>query len=274
MYLKKLPFLSFLLSTLKEFTIQYVQSQDIDNFKLRYDWIVLKLSDMLSDTNLVYEKNSTIYKDLANLLWKLERFKADLTEITSASSANKSHWNQQLILMLKGLSNRFPNEFESLPGILLLGDNIKSVIEQKIRSYKRVSIQIITLIVFVGIVIGIGTYVGNFQNPSNHSGPKIMIPEGASIMGNPGYKPDNLHILNGETIIVQNTDTRIHTITSGKSIDESTKGKLFDTGIINPGMSAEIVIANLIPGNYSFHCKIFPNMTGNIQVIDRKITIT
>jgi len=47
---------------------------------------------------------------------------------------------------------------------------------------------------------------------------------------------------------------------------DSTSGKLFDTGIISPGTSAQFVTAKLATGNYPFHCSIHPYMTGALKL--------
>jgi plastocyanin len=43
-------------------------------------------------------------------------------------------------------------------------------------------------------------------------------------------------------------------------------GKLFDTSIINAGDSAEIVAAELDPGEYPYFCSVHPYMTGTLTV--------
>jgi plastocyanin len=101
----------------------------------------------------------------------------------------------------------------------------------------------------------------------------LVIPTGAVELGNLSYKPNPITVANGDTITVMNQDSFIHTVTSGKGIDDPELGTLFDTEIINPGQSAEIVIANLPVGEYSFFCTVHPNMTGILKVIDMETTI-
>jgi plastocyanin len=62
-------------------------------------------------------------------------------------------------------------------------------------------------------------------------------------------------------------DSFIHTVTSGTGPSDRSIGNLFDTGIIKSGDSAEVIIANMQAGEYSFFCKVHPYMKGTIKVI-------
>jgi cytochrome c oxidase subunit II len=94
----------------------------------------------------------------------------------------------------------------------------------------------------------------------------LTIPNGASVQGNPAYEPSPLTVKVGDTIAVENKDTTPHTVTNGKDATDPTMGKLFDTSIINAGDSAEIVAADLDPGEYPFFCSVHPYMTGTLTV--------
>jgi plastocyanin len=94
----------------------------------------------------------------------------------------------------------------------------------------------------------------------------LTIPNGASVQGNPAYEPNPLTVKVGDTIAVENKDTTPHTVTNGKDATDPTMGKLFDTSIINAGDSAEIVAADLDPGEYPYFCSVHPYMTGTLTV--------
>ena len=94
----------------------------------------------------------------------------------------------------------------------------------------------------------------------------LTIPQGASVQGNPSYEPDPLTVRAGDTIAVDNEDSAPHTVTNGKDATDPNMGKLFDTSIINAGDSAEIVTADLDPGEYPFFCSVHPYMAGILYV--------
>jgi uncharacterized cupredoxin-like copper-binding protein len=60
--------------------------------------------------------------------------------------------------------------------------------------------------------------------------------------------------MRGDTLVIENKDSFIHTVTSGFEPKDHNIGKLFDTRIIKPGESAEVVVANLPPNEYPFFC--------------------
>src|SRR5918995_1148926 len=94
----------------------------------------------------------------------------------------------------------------------------------------------------------------------------LTIPNGASVQGNPAYEPSPLTVKVGDTIAVENEDIAPHTVTNGKDSTDPNMGKLFDTSIINAGDSAEIVTADLNPGEYAYFCSVHPYMTGTLTV--------
>ena len=105
--------------------------------------------------------------------------------------------------------------------------------------------------------------------PTTVAGPPaatLTIPQGASVQGNPAYKPDSLTVKVGDTIAVDNKDTTPHTVTNGKDATDPNMGKLFDTKIINAGDSSKIVTTGMKPGKYPFHCSVHPYMTGTLTV--------
>ena len=102
--------------------------------------------------------------------------------------------------------------------------------------------------------------------PAKTAAATLKILQGASVQGNPSYDPDSLTVKVGDTIAVDNEDSTPHTVTNGKDATDPNMGKLFDTSIINAGDSAEIVTADLQPGEYPFFCSVHPYMTGTLDV--------
>jgi len=94
----------------------------------------------------------------------------------------------------------------------------------------------------------------------------LTILQGASVQGSPDFKPDQLTVKKGNTILVDNTDTMPHTVTNGKGASDATSGKLFDTSIINGGEFKEIKTTNVDAGEHPFYCTVHPYMTGTLTV--------
>jgi plastocyanin len=129
-----------------------------------------------------------------------------------------------------------------------------------------------TYLLLISIVlIGIATGITLTLFQSKPPGPTLIIPDGASIQGHSPYEPNPIGAIKGDTLVIENKDSFIHTITSGKGPDDPTAGNLFDTGIIKPGDSAEVVIANLPPSEYPFFCTVHPYMKGTLRVIESRV---
>jgi plastocyanin len=84
--------------------------------------------------------------------------------------------------------------------------------------------------------------------------------------GNPVFDPQSATIKTGEEILILNNDTVQHTFTNGVGPDDQLAGKLFDTGIIEPGAFVEYVASNLQPGTYPFFSISNPAAKGEIIV--------
>jgi cytochrome c oxidase subunit 2 len=94
----------------------------------------------------------------------------------------------------------------------------------------------------------------------------LIIPEGASVQGNPAYDPDPLTVTAGDVVEVSNQDSVPHTATSGSGPEDPESGSQFDTSIIDAGATAQIDTANLAAGDYPFYCSVHPYMLGNMKV--------
>jgi cytochrome c oxidase subunit II len=102
----------------------------------------------------------------------------------------------------------------------------------------------------------------------------LTIPIGAATPGNPAFEPAYLTIKEGEEVDVINEDSSPHTVTSGTGLEDPNAGKIFDTSIIpNQDLTElqqdyELGTANLEPGEYDFHCAIYPFKTGKLKVLE------
>ena len=94
----------------------------------------------------------------------------------------------------------------------------------------------------------------------------MTILEGAVTQGNPDYKPDQLTVTKGNTILVDNLDLMPHTVTNGKDASDATSGKLFDTSIINGGEFKVLETTNVDAGAHPYYCTVHPYMTGTLTV--------
>ncbi|HEX5904438.1 MAG TPA: plastocyanin/azurin family copper-binding protein, partial [Candidatus Nitrosocosmicus sp.] len=96
------------------------------------------------------------------------------------------------------------------------------------------------------------------------AGVTLTILEGSSIQGNPDFEPDELKVKKGDTILVENADpTMPHSVTNGESASDPNSAKIFDTGMIMGGESAELDTSNVDAGTHPFYCTVHPYMTGS-----------
>lgn len=111
-----------------------------------------------------------------------------------------------------------------------------------------------------------------FTTSSTNSSNQVLISSGVSAGGANGtcvtqnncFDPHVVNVTTGQKVTWNNTDTTIHTVTSGKPSD-SNMGKLFDKSI-SPGKSVSITFKKT--GTVNYFCKIHPWMTGQVIVED------
>ena len=81
------------------------------------------------------------------------------------------------------------------------------------------------------------------------------------------YQPNSVTVKPSSEILIANTATSDHSVTSGSSPNDPMAGKLFDTGMIKPKGFVEYVPHNLKPGNYSFFSSTDPKVKGQLIVV-------
>ena len=84
------------------------------------------------------------------------------------------------------------------------------------------------------------------------------------------YQPGTVTVKVGGEILIANTATSDHSVTSGSGPDDPMAGKSFDTGILKPKAFVEYAAENLRAGNYSFYSTTDPNVKGLMVVIPSK----
>jgi alcohol dehydrogenase (cytochrome c) len=92
----------------------------------------------------------------------------------------------------------------------------------------------------------------------------IIIPVGAVNQNVQHYEPNPATVAPNSRVTWDNKDTVEHTATSGTSPQDPDAGKLFDTGLIQPGASGSVTVP--AQGTIPYHCTIHPWMTATLQV--------
>ena len=78
------------------------------------------------------------------------------------------------------------------------------------------------------------------------------------------FKPSQINITDGNTIMWINSDVETHTVTSGSPDNKITNGKEFDSGNLNPNQIFEHTFDKA--GIYKYFCILHPSMTGLVNV--------
>jgi len=94
----------------------------------------------------------------------------------------------------------------------------------------------------------------------------VSIVKGATSLNSKAFAPNPIKIKTGNTITWINNDNTIHTVSSGKPNSQDA-GQIFDSGLtslISPSKSYSHKFTN--PGEFSYFCRLHPNMVGTIEV--------
>jgi plastocyanin len=98
----------------------------------------------------------------------------------------------------------------------------------------------------------------------------VSIPSGASTNPANGFSPKTITIKTGDTVKWTNNDNTIHTVISGKDINDPNKGKLFDSGLTGPtalttkGKTFEHTFTQA--GTVPVFCEVHPGMVMTVVV--------
>jgi plastocyanin len=93
---------------------------------------------------------------------------------------------------------------------------------------------------------------------------KVVIPQGAGIqqMGQIYFDPEVIRVPVGTTVVWENTDNTIHTVTSGNP--EGGANGSFDSDIIAAGDSFKFAFN--APGKEDYFCIVHPWMIGSVEI--------
>ena len=84
----------------------------------------------------------------------------------------------------------------------------------------------------------------------------VVIPAGASSLGNKAFTPDDVSVAIGTTVTWTNSDSVAHTSTS------DSEG--WNSGSVAPG--GQFSVAFRTAGTFPYHCAIHPGMIGTVTV--------
>ena len=93
---------------------------------------------------------------------------------------------------------------------------------------------------------------------------EISIVKDASTNGSKAFSPNPLQIKPGTTVVWRNDDNTPHTVTTGKGLNDTNKGKAFDSGPIAIGKTFSHKFD--MAGTYDYFCTLHPAMIGTVTV--------
>jgi len=93
---------------------------------------------------------------------------------------------------------------------------------------------------------------------------KVMIPKGAGTRkeGQVYFDPEMIKVPVGTTVVWENTDEVVHTVTSGNP--QEGPNASFDSGMISAGNSFKFTFSS--PGKEDYFCMVHPWMVGSVEV--------
>jgi plastocyanin len=102
-------------------------------------------------------------------------------------------------------------------------------------------------------------------------GPGFVYAQGASVtiqpnsatLGEKAYVPNPAEVKVGESITWTNTDSQIHTVTSG-AVGSEDSGSVFDSSILSPKATFDFTFDTA--GEYDYYCTLHPQMFGKVVV--------
>jgi plastocyanin len=126
------------------------------------------------------------------------------------------------------------------------------------------NIVLVALAIAVGFIsLGLIPYTAAAQTTHENN---VTIPAGASMKPENGFEPKTINVKTGETVTWKNNDNSLHTVISGKGLNDPNNGKAFDSGLTSliPGKSWSHQF--IIAGTFPYFCELHPAMTGLVVV--------
>ena len=93
---------------------------------------------------------------------------------------------------------------------------------------------------------------------------QVAIVKDASNKDTSAFSPNPIQIQPGTTVVWSNNDNTPHTITSGMGLNDTNKGKAFDSGPIATGKTYSHKFD--VAGTYDYFCTLHPTMVGTVSV--------
>jgi len=93
---------------------------------------------------------------------------------------------------------------------------------------------------------------------------QVAIVKDASNKDTSAFSPNPVQIQPGTTVVWSNNDNTPHTITSGMGLNDTNKGKAFDSGPIAIGKTYSHKFG--VAGTYDYFCTLHPTMVGTVSV--------
>ena len=96
---------------------------------------------------------------------------------------------------------------------------------------------------------------------------EVTIMKGAATLGNKSLSPNSISIQVGNTVMWNNFDNTMHTVTSGVP-NTISAGELFDSGLTALIMPSKTYSHKFMhPGEFSYFCRVHPTMLGKVTVL-------
>jgi len=129
-----------------------------------------------------------------------------------------------------------------------------------------------SLFIIATFVVGIMAFAPSAFAQSTAS---VTVKQGAGSSGScttDCYQPGNVSVDVGGTVTWTNTDTQLHTVSSGNGPDDNSTGSVFDTGFSTFKPKATFSHTFTDAGTFNYYCQLHPWMTGVVTVAEASVT--
>ena len=94
-------------------------------------------------------------------------------------------------------------------------------------------------------------------------GTTVTIVPNSATLGDKAYVPNPAEVTAGSSVTWTNTDSQIHTVTSG-TVGSNDSGSVFDSGILSPDATFDFTFDQA--GEYDYYCTLHPQMFGKVVI--------
>jgi plastocyanin len=91
----------------------------------------------------------------------------------------------------------------------------------------------------------------------------VTIVPNSATLGDKAYVPNPAEVTAGSSVTWTNTDSQIHTVTSG-TVGSNDSGSVFDSGILSPDATFDFTFDQA--GEYDYYCTLHPQMFGKVVI--------